>query len=258
MNRHLTYIACGFVASAFFLIPVAKASPDVRVRAGYDLLQTDASNTTFPGLGNLMGVPLDTFNFGGSVGTVNTGQTDTIVQRLADAVAPSLPGTAPTIADLVDALQLETVTPVNFEGLGLNNYFLTLQSVHGGPQSTGTMDISFTNANGGTFNSSLDVFYDIRAGSLTGPIVASSDATITGSASPWSRTAPPGAILIDSINNLLDGADIQQDFWPGNPVTEAGGGFTDSLDASLPEPAAPAVILCIASPLLLRRRRTAF
>ena len=199
MTRRLAHLACGVVASAFFLVPAAKAGPtSIRVRAGYDLLQTDSSNTTFPGLGNLMGVPVGSYNFGGSVGTVDTGQTDTIVQRLADAVTSSLPGTAPTIADQIDALDLETVAPVNFSGLGVDNYFLTLQSTHGGPLSTGTMDISFTDANGGMFNSSFDVFYDIRKGSLSGPIVGSSDSVISGSGMAWNRTAPPGAILIDS------------------------------------------------------------
>ena len=127
MTRRLAHLACGVVASAFLLIPAGKASASVldsaRVRVGYDLLQTNSSSTAFPGLGNLMGVPLGTYNFGGSVGTVSVGNTDTIVQRLADAVTSTLPGTAPTIADQLDALDLETVAPVNFEGFGVNNYF---------------------------------------------------------------------------------------------------------------------------------------
>jgi hypothetical protein len=259
MTRRLAQIARNIVVASLFVVPAAKSlAANPTVNTGYDLLQTDPTATTFPGLGNMMGVPFVTYDFGGSVGAALTGYTDTIVQRVVNSTPPAVPGTAPTIADQIDALQLETVAPVDFEGLGLNNYFLTLQSDHGGPFSTGSMTIFFADVNGGTFDSSLDIFYDIRQGALDGPIVASSSAIITGSNTPWSRTAPTGADLIDSINNNLDGSNDAQDFWPANPITESGGGFTDTLnEAILPEPSSATGLLFIAAPFLLRRRRMA-
>jgi hypothetical protein len=91
------------------------------IAPGFDLFETIPADTTFTGLGNLMGVPLVTFNFGGTVGVQNTGATDTIIQRTAAATVASPPGTATAISIAVVALQLETVTPVNFMGDGLNN-----------------------------------------------------------------------------------------------------------------------------------------
>ncbi len=185
------------------------------VSAGFDLFDTIAADTNFPGLGNLMGVPLGTFNFGGTVGVQNTGSTDTILQRLASATVASPPGTAPAINIQVAALQLETVAPVNFMGDGLANYFITLQSTHGGPASNGTETITFASNNGGTFNSSLDLFFDIRMGSLTGPIVESTDVVLTNSGTAWGRTPPAGAVLINGANNLLDATDHNQDIFTG-------------------------------------------
>jgi hypothetical protein len=214
-----------------------RAATTFNVAPGWDLFQTDPTATTFPGLGNLMGVPLGTFNFNGTQngnvplpgnpGNVATGGTDTIIERLTAAIPPSPPGAGSmaTINLAMVALQLETVTPVNFSGLGLDNYFVTLQAARptGGPNSTGTMTITW-NANGlsGTFSSSLDVFFDIRKGSLTGAIVASQDLVLTSSGTAWSDLPPPGAFLIPGANLFLaGGSDNTKDFWvnPG-PVRE--------------------------------------
>ena len=43
------------------------------ISSGYDLFVTDPSGTFVPGLGHLKGVPLGTFNFGGSIGNRNVG-----------------------------------------------------------------------------------------------------------------------------------------------------------------------------------------
>jgi hypothetical protein len=110
----------------------------------------------------------------------------------------------------MDALQLETVAPVSFGGGPLGYYFVTLQSSGGGPASTGSMTV-----NNGTFSSSLDVFFDIRYGSLSGPIVAASDTLLVDPGSPWSHTAPPGSVLIPGVNYDLNGTDTSADFFPG-------------------------------------------
>jgi len=164
------------------------------------------------------GVPLGDYNFGGTIGVQNVGDTDTIIQRLATATGP----TAATINTKMVALQLESTAPINLFGAGVGMYFITLQSVRGGTASTGTMTINFGSGNQ-TFTSSLDVFFDIRKGSLTGQIVDSSDMMLSSSGNAWNNVAPPGSVLINGVNNNLNGADTSNDFWPAvitqqNPI----------------------------------------
>jgi len=213
---------------------IGVGSPVANVLPGYDLFET-TTGTNLNGI-PLQGVPLGTYDFGGAIGVQSVGNTDTIVQRLQTATAPSLPGTAPTINLQMLALQMETVTPVDL-GAGLNNYFVTLQSIRGGPATTGTMDITFANSAGGTFNSFFDVFYDIRVGALNGPIVNSSDLTLTGTANTWTRTPPPSAVTINGVNIDLNGVNSNSDFWPTPPVTESHpGGGAHVVNDAVPEP----------------------
>jgi len=105
---------------------VSQAAVFLSVVLGSDYLTSPAGLSSFPGLGTVGGVPLGPA----------TGNTDTIVQRLSDAIFPGAPGpgnAAPAISTNLSALQLETMAPVNFAGDGLDNYFVTLQSVGGGP-----------------------------------------------------------------------------------------------------------------------------
>jgi hypothetical protein len=203
-----------FLAAAVFLgifgdavLPSARA--DV-VLPGYDLFTTSAG-TSFQGV-PFQGVPLGTFNFGGTVGVQNTGTTDTIIQRLDSVSSPS-----GTTRLLMNALQLESSVPTNL-GLGVGFYFITLQSARptGGPASTGSMTINFAP---NTFSSSLDVFFDVRFGSLNGPIAQSSDLVLTSSGTPWQHP-PTGTLLIAGANYKLNGTDTTEDFWPVAPFQE--------------------------------------
>ncbi len=210
----------GWAALAATLMSPAPSRADFDVAPGWDLFTTDAAGTTFPGLGNLMGVPLGTFDFdntfGRGIGVQNTGTADTIIER-TDAATGSGVGSTGTSGLIMNALQLETVAPVNFMGLGLDNYFVTLQSAHGGPASTGSIAITFLTGTSGTFSSNIDVFFDIHKGSLNGAIVASSDLVLSSANVPWGITPPPGAITIDGVNQFLSGTtgDRSQDFWTG-------------------------------------------
>ena len=195
---------------------------------------------------DFMGVPLGTYNFGGPVGNVSVGDTDTIVQRLQNATPAS-----PTVNIQLDALQLESTAPINL-GAGLNNYFITLQST----PSVGQMTIDFTDH---TFTSSLDVFFDVHVGSLNGPVVAASDLVLQNSGTPWSNIAPPDAVLIDTINNDLNTKDNANDFWPGSTFTEQhpGGGSQHTVgDATAPDSAAtlPLLLLSLAGLKYVRDR----
>jgi hypothetical protein len=183
---------------------VARASDTIF--AGYDLFETSAG-TTFGGA-PFLGAPLGSFDFGGSIGVKPTGTTDTIIHRLS-AVGP---GSGSTPIEML-ALQLVSAVPVDF-GLGVDTYFITLQSARGGPASTGTMAITVgpEGSPHGTFDSAIDVFFDVRKGGLAGPIALSGDLLLTSSGTPWGHAPLPGELLIDGVNHFLNGSSIDNDF----------------------------------------------
>jgi hypothetical protein len=145
----------------------------------------------------------------------------------------------------------------------LGNYFITLQSTDGtGPASTGVMTIN-NSGPGGTFSSTLDVFFDIHFGSLTGPIVAENNLLLSSSDVPWSHMAPPGAVLIDGVDNMLNGTNTANDFWP-TPFTETEGMFamhkvdpTSAAGVPTPAPLPAGALLAVGVAWLCRRRQTA-
>ena len=213
--KRLTFTGLVF---AIVFLAAAGVCQATSVVLGSDYLATIPGASSFPGLGSLMGVPL-----GGALGN-----TDTIVQRRADAVFPGAPpSTAPTIGAVLTTLQLETTAPVNFGGNGLDNYFFTLQSARGGPASIGGMTITlFALDDGtaafpeGTFSSFFDVFFDIRRSSLVGPIVFSSDLVYSNSGATWDANSPPGAVIVTGLVGNQN-ADLhtnkaagQMDFFP--------------------------------------------
>lgn len=196
---------------------VCQATP-FSVILGSDYLASISGASSFPGLGTLMGVPL-----GGALGN-----TDTILQRRADAVFPGGPlSTAPAIGAVLTTLQLETTAPVNFGGNGIDNYFITLQSARGGPDSIGSMTITLSALDDGTaafpegtYSSFFDIFLDIRKSSLSGPIVFSSDLVYTNSGATWDANNPSGAVIVTGLVGDQN-ADVhtnkaagQMDFFP--------------------------------------------
>jgi hypothetical protein len=210
------------VVGGLAVVIVSLASPSASraelVDPGWDLFQTVVPQTMVLG-DSYAGVPLGSFNFGGTIGTQPTGATDTIVQRLGGVSAPA--GGAGTIPIQFLALQLMSVAPVDFTkfgGSGLHTAFLTPH----GTQSAGSMNITFdpasTAANQfGTFTATLPVSFDVRQDTLGGPIIASGSSTLT-SAGNWTHTAPTGATLIPGVNLNLNGTDNTNDFWPGGPI----------------------------------------
>ena len=244
------------VLATFYCVVVNHAAyaSTFQVAPGYDLFQT-GSGTMFTGLGNLMGVPEGTYNFGGSIGVQNTGLTDTIIQRTTAATSGS-----PTVQLIVDSLQLETVAPVSFLGGPFGNYFVTLQpaSAAGGPLSTGTLTVSWDGTGlAGTFSSTLDVFFDIHFGALNGPVVYSSNLVLSQSGASWSDLPPAGAVLINGANQFLSGTfgDPTQDFWPGI-FMESQGSDVHAVMPSTPEPTT-AVLLGLGLAGIAAARRAA-
>jgi hypothetical protein len=181
------------------------------VLLGSDYLET-LPGTTFGGA-PFAGVP------------IGPGNTDTIVQRLNDANLPSL-GSSTTIPTQMVELRLVTTVPVNF-GLGVGFYYMTLQSVRGGPSTVGSMTITWNSADDhapntpeGTFNSFFDVFFDIRFGALNGPIALSDDLILSQSGSFWDADPPAGKVIVNGPvgnqnANLHTGkTSSQMDFFP--------------------------------------------
>jgi hypothetical protein len=247
-------LVCAAVV-ALWAVAEARGQTTFHVAAGFDLLETTTGSTfTFPVAGPtpLVGVPLGTFDFdnllGRGIGVQNTGSADTIIERTTAAIPtpPPAAGSSATIPITMLALQMETAVPINI-GAGLHNYFITLQSTHGGTPTVGTMTITWDATGlGGTFTSFFDVFFDIRQDSLAGPIVSSSDLTLTNTGAGWTDLPPPGAEQIRNVNRFLSGTngDPTQDFWPIPPFTEShpGVGVHQVRDAVVPEPASVALL----------------
>lgn len=86
--RRVMWVAQAATFSAVLtLVGVANAGPVVN--PGYDLFES-LPCTTFGGVA-FQGVPIGTFNFGGTIGTKSVGVTDRIIQRLAPAGAGARP-----------------------------------------------------------------------------------------------------------------------------------------------------------------------
>lgn len=234
------------------LLGAALACPSISrgqpytIAPGWDLFTTATPPTMFDNI-PFQGVPLGTFNFGGSIGIQNVGNTDTIIQRLTP-ITGSSGGTVSFTADLA-ALQLVSVNPVSIGGGPVGYYFLTLQSERGGTASTDSGLMYFNPDNtGGTFTDTLNVYYDLRFGSLIGPIVSSSDVSLVNAGTTWTHDGsyPP---VIPGVNQSLNGgSDTSGDFWAGEwTVADQSG---DMILVPNPEPSSLALlcvgVLCLA------------
>jgi hypothetical protein len=252
-GKLLALLAAGAVG--VYALPVLAQSD---VLPGYDLFQSTTA-TTFQGQ-PFEGVPIGSYNFGGTIGVQNTDNTDTIIQRLSTASVPTTPDTAAPISIQLLDLQLESTTPTTLGGLGpLGTYFITTQSQDGtGPASTGSMTITFATPAGGTFTSSLDVFFDVHYGALNGPIVYSTDLVLSNAGDGWGRIPPPGSVLINGANNLLNGVDHSEDFFVLPPLIEAHptGAQHVVTEATVPEPVSVGLLLVTGVAALSRRPRT--
>jgi PEP-CTERM motif-containing protein len=241
--------AAGFVLALALTASPASGTSSFDVAPGWDLFETVPGATTFMGL-PLQGVPLGTYNFdnafGRGLGDQNVGLTDTIVQRTTPAIG-SGPGSSANIQTQLVALQLETLFPVDL-GLGTDFYFVTLQSARptGGTPSGGVITVNWGDGTSGTFSSTLDVFFDIRKGSLSGPIAQSSDAILDSTGTLWQDVAPPGTLQIPGVNLFLSGTpgDPTQDFWPRTPLSESSAHATHVVQdpPAVPEPATLALL----------------
>jgi hypothetical protein len=172
---------------------------------GFDLFDPLPGSQVFlPGHGlfPFVGVPLDTFDFG--FGPVATGTTDTVIQRLEIAVGP---GTV-LIDVQLRAMQMVSAGPIDL-GAGLDLHYLSLQAA----ASLGTMVwTEFPGAHGPpppphgvAHYDPLNWLFEVRRGSLGGPLVLADSKILSSAPTPWSHFPPPGAVLIPGVNFLLSG-----------------------------------------------------
>jgi hypothetical protein len=242
-------LSCAFLSSVFVLTTAAGAAAGPLVLTGWDLLATQAG-TQFLGVA-FAGVPLGTFDFG--AGPVGVGNTDTIIQRLDTADAPT-----DSIGIEMVALGLVSTTPVDLGG-GLGLHYITLQSARGGPDSLGRMTINFgpEGTPHGTFDSFFDVFFDLRLGDPSGPIVLSDTLRLAANDVPWGHLPPPGALEIPFVNVFLNQQNRDADFWPiGVFQEEHPDGGVHAVTTAAPEPATIALLgLGLLIPVLRRARR---
>jgi hypothetical protein len=235
----------------------------VEVSAGYDLFITDPVGTDLLGI-QFKGSPSirPTYDFLPPPPSADRrraiGDTDTIVHRLESAVAPGFPGTADPIAIELVALGLVSINEFDVDGDGTKDgaVYVTLhkdrnpageerldydlptppgpsEMVFPGNRSFGIMTITFTSPIGGTFDSHLDVYADLRIGAPNGPIVCGENAGLPPCAdfdaglaldsidSDWGRNALANSIMIRGVNYSLAAperdtpVDTSIDFWAG-------------------------------------------
>jgi hypothetical protein len=199
------------------------------VDPGWDLLETYAPGTEAFGI-NFEGVPLGTYNFGGSIGVQNVGNTDTIIQRNGPVVGSA--GSTNAFTGALVALQLQSVNQVSLGGGPVGYYYITLQSTDNtGPASPDSGLVYFDPDNtGGWFTDVLDVYFDVHYGALNGPIVyqgseilSNNAASNGGAPTQWTHLPNPAVgPEIQGVDYLLDGTDTSGDFWPTSDDTHVG------------------------------------
>jgi hypothetical protein len=116
-----------------------------------------------------------------------------------EATNPGEPDYQASVPIELVTLELASLDPVDVGSGTSQNLFVTLQDARGlhaadpppGPASTGTLTLDFAMH---TFTLTTEVFYDLRKGALTAPILASGSDTIsTPSPAPWAPVPPPSA-----------------------------------------------------------------
>jgi len=204
--------------------------------SGYDLLVTTASSFDFQGAGGLgvtpfVGVPLGTYNFG--AGPKNTGATDTILHRLGP-VTNLADGASQTINLAMVALSLRSQNQIDWSAFGgiANEYVKTVNLVDTG--STMTIHNSVADlsplAEGGTFDSLLNFTFQLE-GVTSGIKSSVVSFSLSQTGATWGHVPLFNCVLINGVNNKLNGSDHVNDFYTGHG-SHGGPGHHDTIDVN--------------------------
>jgi hypothetical protein len=240
----------GLVFAALAFPSLSRA--DDTIHSGWDLFVTDPLSSV---LGvSFVGVPLGTFDFGGSIGVQNVGNVDTIIQRPNNIVGSG--NNYPYFTATLVAWQLRSANPTDFGGIfgsiPYAYYYLTLDNNYTSGDTANWITFNPGGTNG-TFGDTLEVHFAMRYGSLTGPVVWNSSCTLVNTWATWSREGSY-PIVIDGVNHLLNGTDTSEDFWVNTIIHVSGGGEYIHI---VPEPSVCSLAVCLGGGLmgLWRMRR---
>lgn len=179
------------------------------------------------------------FDFGGPIGRVDLegrpigpGNTDTVVQRQADAMLPSV-GSSDTIPIELVALSLQSVAPVNIGGSFFDVFVTLTPMTHSTGMATITHEFADngTPAPEGTFTSFFDVFFDASFNPVSGPgafVVPGSLQLQTAKPASWSHEPEPGFIVPPGSSNFFIVGGVME-------VHPGGQGMHNAMSAT-PEP----------------------
>lgn len=215
--RRFLLLAETFCLLALAGLPSVQAGPEIL--PGYQLYQTLPA-ADFMGA-SFHGMPLHTYDFGGSLGVQPVMFADTIWQRLDTATAPETP-----VSTQLLALHLQSDGPVSLPW-GFGTYFIRLQSERGGAPSVGSMDIVFGPEGHphGSFTSEFTLNYDVYLGDLS-TLVFSGSTTLSSLAADWDHDAAfirPPPWRRRGLDFKLDGTSTEADFWMSDASFEETG-----------------------------------
>jgi hypothetical protein len=255
--KHFLVLSAALVALSVALPGVSQAVQIVH--SGFDLFLTappasfDFTGAPNPQVVDFEGDPLGCFDFGDGNGCVNTGPTDTIVERLDTTL--DFTGINYTIDIEIVALSLVSIDPVDLGfGAGFEDIIITLNTSSPSIQSTMTLfDGAGVAGSEGTFDSTLNFSFDVT-GSVGG-FYTTIEQTFNSAGTSWWHDHQATELTIDGVNHNLNAGSPDQDFflYPGevlhtgpHPVVPA------------PEPTTASLLaLGLVGIAAVRRRRTA-
>ena len=212
MLLRLSNLICGLMITMGLVLQPSSASGGmVTILPGYDLLvTTDACYEFGPpfGLVPFVGVPLSTYDFGS--GSVNVGATDTIVRRLDSVTLAD--GECKTINIAMTALSLRSRDQIDWSYFGgiANEYVKTVGVVDQG--STMTICNDFVDLCA-TFDSTIKISFLLQ-GVTSGATASFGTKTFSMvGLGMWSQYPASSTVLIDGVNNNLNGLDHSNDFF---------------------------------------------
>jgi len=218
MVLRLSNLICGLMITMGLVLQPSSASGGfVTILPGYDLLVTESACYNFGapfGLVPFVGVPLNTYDFGS--GSVNVGATDTIVRRI-DSVTNLADGASQSINIAMTALSLRSRDQIDWSSFGgiANEYVKTVNVVDQGSTMKINNDFGVFSTDCATFDSTIKISFQLQ-GVTSGATASFGTKTFSMvGLGMWSHYPASSTVLIDGVNNNLNGLDHSNDFFTG-------------------------------------------